>query len=234
MQTAGQPLPSSTDRAAWLEARRAFITASEMSVALGLKPGRAKLVREKAGTPTAADLAEEAPDDFAQVAAGRHLEEGIFSWFKSETIHTTAAMCGRLMASPVEPRLAATPDAILDGDPVECKLVGESALPNWYEAQKGVDWFRLCKKHDWVPQQPIPIDVRLRLPRENNRTTPGARDPRSEWRRSREHQLGVLLSGLGEPRAPIAYWCQLQVQMVLTETRRFWDEVAALKERAAA
>lgn len=223
MQAASQvELPSSTDREAWLAARRGFLTASEVAVALGLKPGRAKLVREKAGKPTAADLKEEAPDDFAQVAAGRHLEEGIFAWFKSETIHTTAHMCGRLTASSVEPRLAATPDAILDGDPVELKMVGESALPNWHAEQKTGDWFKLCRKHGWDEQLPMPIDVRLRLPRENNRTLPGARDPRSEWRRSREHQLGTLLPGLGEPRGPIAYWCQLMVQIHVLHANQGW------------
>lgn len=260
MDASGVPtqLADSADREAWLEARKTMLTASEVAVALGLTyTARSKLVRAKAGKATAKELEELSEiDDMAQVAAGRHLEEGIFNWFKSETVHTTAHMFGKLIPSPREPRLGSTPDAILDGSPVELKLTGESALPNWHEAQNIYGWAKLALP--W----PEPIDVRLRLPRENNRTKAGARDPRTEWRRSREHQLTVLLPALGEPQAPLKYWVQLQVQMhclnaadgwlvgavggtrrydflyqrddafiaiVLAETQRFWRDVEGCK-----
>lgn len=258
-------LADSRDREAWLRARESVLTASEVATVLGLSyDSRASLVRKKAGCPTAAELKraeEDDVDDMAQVAAGRHLEDGIARWFAAETVHTSFEMCGLLLASPVYPRLAATPDAILDGEPVEIKLTGESAVPNWHEAQNTRGWEKMALPF------PEPLDVRVRAPKENLRTTPGARDPRSEWRRSREHQLMVLLPGLGEPRAPMKYWVQLQVQMhvlgasqgwivgavggtrrydflyakdpafervVLMETMKFWSDVEEQRQEQAA
>jgi hypothetical protein len=252
------PVASASDREAWLEARGFFLTASEVASAIGLSPGRGKLVRAKAGTSTAAELFEEPPDDLAQVAAGRHLERGVFEWFRAETPHVEAEMCGWLCASPSVRGLAATPDAVMDGEPVEVKCVGESSLANWHASQDARGWEKLN-----VPY-PYPVYTRLRLPRENNRTTPGANDPRTEWRRSRGYQLGVILPSLGEPAAPLKYWVQLQVQMhvlgasagwlvglvggtrrydflyehdpvfedvIISETERFWQDVQREKDK---
>lgn len=249
---------SASDREAWLAARRAFLTASEVAAVLGLAPGRGKIVRAKAGTSTQAEREEEGPDDLAQVAAGRHLEEGIFRWFADETPHFEAEMCGLLIASRNVPGLAATPDAVMDGEPVECKCVGESALANWHASQDVRGWEKMA-----LPL-PSPIYTRVRLPRENNRITLGATDPRSEWRRSRGYQLGVIMPTLGEPEAPLKYWVQLQVQMhvlgaaqgwlvgliggtrrydflyerdpdfekvVVYETKRFWEDVQREKDK---
>lgn len=252
------PVAPASDREAWLEARKSFLTASEVAAALGLAPGRGKLVRAKAGTETPAELAEEGPDDLAQVAAGRHLERGVFEWFAAETPHFEAAMCGWLLASPSVPGLAATPDAIMDGEPVEIKCVGESSLANWHASQDVRGWEKLALPY------PQPIYTRERLPRENNRTTPGACDPRSEWRRSRGYQLGVILPSLGEPEGPLKYYVQLQVQLhvlnasagwlvglvggtrrydflyehdpaleavIISETERFWQDVQREKDK---
>lgn len=210
------PVADASDRAVWLEARKRYLTASEVAAVLGLAPGRGKLVRAKAGTPTAAELAEESPDDLAQVAAGRHLERGIFEWFVSETPHARAEMCGWLLASATHPGLAATPDAVMDGEPVEIKCVGESSLANWHESQDLRGWEKLALPY------PKPSYTRLRLPRENNRTTQGAYDPRSEWRRSRGYQLGVIMPSLGEPEAPLKYLVQLQVQMHVLDAAAGW------------
>lgn len=210
------PIARASNREAWLEARQLFLTASEMAVALGLSPGRGKLVRAKAGTSTAAELAEEPPDELAQVAAGRHLERGVFEWFAAETPHAEAEMCGWLLASPKVRGLAATPDAVMDGEPVEIKCVGESSLANWHASQDVRGWEKLALPY------PQPLYVRQRLPRENNRTAPEANDPRSRWRRSRGFQMGVILPLLGEPEAPLKYWVQLQVQMHVLDAPAGW------------
>jgi hypothetical protein len=211
------PIADASDRETWLQARKRHLTASEVAAVLGLAPGRGKVVRAKAGTETAAELLEEGPDDLAQVAAGRHLERGVFEWFKSETPHVQAEMCGWLLWSPkTHPGLAATPDAIMDGEPVEIKCVGESSLANWHECQDLSGWEKLA-----LPL-PRPTYVRQRLPRENNRTKLGACDPRSEWRRSRGYQLGVILPTLGEPLVPLKYWVQLQVQMFVLDASAGW------------
>lgn len=210
------PVASASDREAWLAARKSFLTASEVAAVLGLVPGRGKVVRAKAGTETTAELLEEGPDELAQVAAGRHLERGVFEWFAAETPHVEAEMCGSLIASPTVRGLAATPDAVMDGEPVEIKCVGESALANWHESQDVRGWEKLALVI------PSPIYTRVRLPLENNRITPGACDPRSEWRRSRGYQLGVILPTLGEPAAPLKYLVQLQVQMHVLDAPSGW------------
>jgi hypothetical protein len=210
-----------TDRAAWLEARLKYLSASEAAVALRLEQGRAKLLKVKAG------LIEADPDneigDLAQVAAGRHIEAGIFEWFKEDTVHTSGEMFGKLIVCPTNPHLAATPDALLDGDPVELKLVGETAVVNWFvEGQKT----NARGESAWEErglEPPTLLDMALRMPPDNTITSPDKDDLRTLWRRAREEQNRVWRSlREGGFSAPPKYQVQLQVQMMCLGASSGW------------
>lgn len=100
-----------TDREAWLEARKAFITASDVAALLGENPycTREQVIAEKCG------LSRDEPDHDARVrmALGTHLEAGIAEAAR-EVFGWSLIKYGVLIADEVEPRLAATPDYVLD------------------------------------------------------------------------------------------------------------------------
>jgi hypothetical protein len=213
------------ERAEWLEQRKRFITASDVAALLGLNSSRSasKVIREKAGLAAAEELDE---DLLAQVPAGRHMEAGIAAWFLEETPHGTAWGNGNnLMVSPVLPYLGATPDWIVDGQPIEVKNVGETQLVNFYEA--GETWNvaqkRAAPKH-WPAhlEMPVPSDYRVRDPAEFLRVSPNDKSVKGHWRRSRAHQMQVLRPAFGEPRAPIKYWVQMQMQMHVMSADSGW------------
>lgn len=202
------------ERAEWLEQRKKFFTASEVAALCGLNSSKSptKVINEKAGLVPAEELDEGL---LAQVPAGRHMESGCAAWFLEETEHVEAFGNGNnLLVSPVVPYLAATPDFVMDGDPVEIKVTGESQMMNWFEAGQPLDKKTGAPKN-WPVHLalPVPVDYRQRTPAEFFQTAPDDKSLRAEWRRSRRHQLQVLLLSAGEPRAPLKYWVQLQVQM---------------------
>lgn len=195
------------ERADWLEARKQYLTASDVAALCGLNSSKraSQVIKEKSGLVAAEELDEGL---LAQVPAGRHLESGIAAWFLAETPHTEAIGNGNnLIVSPTVPYLAATPDFIVDGDPLEIKLAGETQLVNWYEAGVAMKNWPVHIEH------PVPLSVRVRAPAEFLTVGVNDRSLKGNWRRSRQHQMQVLLPGFGEPRAPIKYWVQLQVQM---------------------
>lgn len=196
-----------TERSAWLAERGAYITASDVAAVLGLNSSRSRkrVIDEKAGLKAAEELDEEL---LPQVAAGRHLEAGIALWFLSETPHGEAVANGNnLIVSPSLPCLAATPDWIVDGVPVEIKLAGESQLDNWHDGTRSTKGWPDC-----LPL-PEPLITRVRTPQEFYSTNPTDQSPRANWRRSRAYQVQTLLPAFGVPAAPLKYWVQLQVQM---------------------
>lgn len=209
-----QAAVSASDREAWLAARREKLTASDVACVLGLnssKP-RSVVLKEKV---TRTDVGED-PGELAMVAAGRFLEEGIFKWFASETIHTTAHMCGQMLTSPVLSCLAATPDAVMDGEPVEIKCTMHTSRPNWHAlttSRKG--WNQDLA---W----PLPIATNYRFPPENLRTAKGDMGTaKGNFRDLARAQL-ELIKEFGDANAPIKYWVQLQVQMHVLSAPRGW------------
>lgn len=204
-------LANGTDRDAWLYARRQVVTASDVANILGLGDrSRASVLRAKLSDDTT-----DAVGELAMVAAGRHLERGLFEWFAAETVHDRAAMCGALIASPSEPFLAGTPDALLDGEPCECKVVGFGSRLNWHEDTS----------LDVLPGRaflPAPIATNVRYPPENLRTA--KRDegtPRGYFRDCYRGTIETVRSA-GDPIAPLKYWTQLQVQMHLLDCDYGW------------
>lgn len=204
------------ERAEWLEQRKKFFTASDVAALCGLNSSKSpsKVINEKAGLVAAEELDEQL---LAQVPAGRHMEAGIAAWFFEETPHTVAYGNGNnLLVSPVVPYLAATPDFVMDEDPVEIKLAGETQLINWFEAGvQGKRW----PVHIALP---VPEAIRVRSPAEFLTVNQNDKSVRGNWRRSRQHQVQVLLPAFGEPRAPLKYWVQLQVQMHVMSRDSGW------------
>jgi len=97
----------SNDRESWLEARKAYITASDCAALLGENPycTREQVIAEKCG------LARDEPDHEARVrmALGTHCEPGIADTAR-EVFGWDLQKDGELTPDKVEPRLAATPD----------------------------------------------------------------------------------------------------------------------------
>lgn len=210
---AGRVLADASDRVAWLEARGECVTASDVANILGLgSKSRNMVLREK----VSGERVGEDPGELAMVAAGRHLERGVFEWFADETLHESAGMCGLLIADPARPYLAATPDALLDGEPVEVKCTMYSTRPNWHRdttSMKG-----------WPTETlPLPIATNTRWPPENLRTARADEGtPKGLFRDACRYALQELFPLFGSPVAPLKYWVQLQVQMQVLGVERGW------------
>lgn len=203
-------LSDGMDRQQWLTARQLVVTASDVANILGLgDKSRASVLRAKLSGDTGSD----AVGQLAMVAAGRHLERGVFEWFAAETIHETAEMCGALIHAPDHRWLAATPDALLDGEPVECKVVGFSSRPNWHADTAPVG-FGDC--------HPSPVATNLRFPPENLRTAAKDLETPRGYFRDCCRAAADLVRTFGEVVAPIKYWTQLQVQMHVLDADFGW------------
>lgn len=203
-----------SNREAWLEARHSLLTASDVANVLGLgSKSRKTVLREKiSGVQVGAD-----PGELAMVAAGRYLEAGVFAWFADETIHETAGMCGDLITAPGLDWLGATPDALLDGEPVECKVSGYTTRPNWH-ADTAV-----APPKSFPFPFPQPVAYNVRNPPENLRVAAAdVGTPKGAWRDGCRFQLYDLLPTFGPPVAPLKYWVQLQIQMLVLDAPGGW------------
>lgn len=110
-----------TEHAAWLEQRKQYVTASDVAAVLGENPycTRERVMAEKRG------VARDEPDHDARVrmALGTHCEPGIAE-AAHEVFGWSLVKVGVLIPDSVEPRLAATPDYVLEspwGD-VNCQV----------------------------------------------------------------------------------------------------------------
>lgn len=191
------------DRASWLAARRGVLTASDVATVLGIGGGsKREVLRSKLSSD------EVRPDihTLPQVALGRHLESGVFEWFVEDTIHETASRCGALVQHPDVPWLAATPDALLDDEPVEIKVAMDSSRPNWHA--------ETVRMRGW-PERPVPVPlgVRSRFPFENLWPAKNEGPTLRATFLALMRDLRATVHAMGEPRAPLKYWVQLQVQM---------------------
>jgi YqaJ-like viral recombinase domain len=208
-------IASGEDRAAWLVARKDYITASDVPAILGMDSrSRAAVLRAKRGEEAREDGKIE---ELAMVQAGRHLERGVMSWFLADTTHVDFHPGNVLVRSPVVPYLAATPDGVMDGGPVEIKVVMPSSRPNWHEATRS--------RKGWPSGFDLPVallESRREPPLPPPRRGGADRDAGDLWRTSYRYQMTQLLPALGEPEAPLKYWVQLQVQMHVLDARFGW------------
>lgn len=140
----GLPVCSAADRAAWLEARKGGIGASEIAQVMGWSLFGSALSLYAAKVGAAPPL-----EDSEALEWGRRLEPAIVEAF-SDKSGLMATPCGMLLRSPVHPWALATPDAAVlfaDGTtgPLQAKSSGafrtgdwDDGVPAYYNAQ--VQW----------------------------------------------------------------------------------------------
>lgn len=206
---------SSADRAAWLAARKRFITASEVACVLGvgfLSP-KELAVTKKSGNETEED---DKLGQLAFVAAGRHLEPGVLSWFAAETPHLEFESNSWLLARDGGLPIAATPDAIMDGVPVEAKNVRFESFSNWTQYGSRDEY----AEHDWadftfqVECKRFP-PITMRVAKKDIGT------PRGDWREAVVTAYEQRLK-LGPLQPPLKYVVQLHVQMYVMDAPHGW------------
>ncbi len=191
------------DRAAWFRARKNYVTASEVPAILGLdRKSAAAVLRDKLTPELQPELM------IAQIEAGRHLEQGVLDWYLADVLPDELHRGGVLVVAPSSTYLAATPDAVLGGEPIEIKCAMWSSRPNWHLATRNLKgWprsFPIPRATQWWIKEP-PIG------RISAQADPD--DPAVLWRAATRHMLLELLPRFGPPEAPIKYWVQLQVQL---------------------
>lgn len=122
-------IASSLDEAAWTEARRSLVTASDVSAILGLNPYRSALEvwARKTGRMAAPDLSGNEPVYF-----GRLLEPVVVAEFGRRT-GRVATPTNVLKRSRAYPWLGATEDFDTEGEPGESKTGSSYALSDWSE-----------------------------------------------------------------------------------------------------
>jgi hypothetical protein len=209
-------IASSSDRNKWLEARKSFITASEVACILDvgfLSP------KELAAQKSAAVVVDEEDQigKLAFVAAGRHLEKGVLSWFAEETSHLEFESNDWLLARDGGPAIAATPDGIIDGLPVESKNVRFEAFSNWTQFGSRDEY----AQHAWAADIRI-VDIVKRFPPVTMKVA--KKDwgtPRGNWRAAVVEAYTQRLQ-LGPLQPPLKYIVQLAVQMYVMDAPRGW------------
>lgn len=218
-------LSASTDKAAWLAARRTGISASDVACLVGVGyMSRNELLKEKLGCGDDADEL----GNMAQVQAGRHFEDGLIAWFKeAHTLDFQDVVGNRnLLASAANPRIMATPDAFATKSfcevvPVEAKCVGYETQYGW---RANTMQLKGWPKHLDVPE---PVEVVVKLATTNTRVAKA--DAGSLRGQFREHIRAIhqdLFPQMGEFRAPLKYLIQLTVQMYVMGAQEGWITVA--------
>lgn len=124
-----------TDRAAWIQARKALITASEVPAIMGVAPGAARIWTDKKGWTQPVDLSVNDP---GFIEMGHALEPTVAELYAKKT-GRKIRRCQSLLQSKLYPWLGATLDYEVleeaDGTPVyppaplECKTTGNQ--DNW-------------------------------------------------------------------------------------------------------
>jgi hypothetical protein len=220
-------LADSSDRAAWLEARRKGISASDVACVLGYGySSRNKLLQEKSGLGDYSDDLGQ----MSQVQAGRHFEAGLLAWFAEDhqLEYRGVLGCGTLMARSDRQWLMATPDAlainisgdVLDRTPVELKVVGLETRANWHENS--------LDTKGWPKDFPLPepLEVQTKYPRVNLKVAAAHQGTvKGTFRQAVAELYTQHIPALGAPRAPLKYWTQLQVQMYVLGASEGWVSV---------
>lgn len=210
-------MTAETEHLAWLEARKGYVTASDVAAVMGIDPHkkREKVLRQKAGLEAYPNI-----DRVPAVAAGRHLEAGILAWFAEDHAETYGRVeqNGKVLAlSSSLPCLAATPDGFAYGgdvvDLVEVKCVEKS----WESGARSARAPVLC--------------------RNVGRAAAGDAAPMKYWVQLQcqlhctqlSHGWLTALQG-AHSRADRLYAIDdAFVARMLTEVERFWKEVQAIR-----
>lgn len=197
----GAPVPVGSDRDRWLAERLNYVTASDVAAVLGLSPFKTAkdVLEDKLGLKPFEDIGMR-----PRVAAGRHLEAGVFAWACEERGWNGVLNGAKLVVSPTLPCLAATPDGYLTD-------AGDVSLPpEWpirYLACVEVKNVDKDSKPYWKPQ-PGPSAWEAAM---GPSTFPL---PVEQVRAGKTAARGWA--------APLHYWVQLQVQMHCTGLRDGW------------
>lgn len=224
---------SNEERAAWLARRHTLLTASDAAAVFGLNGSRSRadVLRDKR-RPVAVE--DETVGKVTQVRAGKYLEAGIIEWFAAD--HPLAVVSklppDAIYITPQCDRLAATPDGLCDGGPLEAKNVGEAQCFNWsvvgvaYELAPHNGRKAKCVWPAELGALPEPDDTRAFYAMEYTaRSAKAEDDVLTEWREVRNELMDLRFTFEGW-RAPLKYWVQLQVQMMALSTSDGWITAA--------
>jgi predicted phage-related endonuclease len=203
-----------SDRDAWLKARSAMITASEISSVLGFgHETMPALIRRKAKErvygPTEG---KEVP----QMVAGRHMEAGVARWFAEER-GLSIRLSRQLLARTDTPWLGATPDMIVgDGVPGEVKFCDWTTLSNWRSGSRRVN--------GWPFGFDIPTPTRIHVssPMSNLKVAQADVGSVRGNVRLQTIELTGALKAAGWYAAPTKYLLQLLVQMYVMDAASGW------------
>jgi hypothetical protein len=207
-------LGTSDDRDAWLAARMTKLTASDLASVVGVGYRRRnEVLAEKLGED--ANGKDDKVHAMAQVEAGRFLEDGIVDWYAAQTL-AKVEKCGQLLYRDCSrPYIACTPDALVDGDPLEVKNVAQESQYNWA--------LNTTPRSDkWPDHLPFPVPVHAEgnwAMATNKVAAKWAGTPTGAWR---EHFVKVrteLLPLIGAPVAPLKLVIQLYVQMFVLKRK---------------
>lgn len=193
---------------AWLRQRKQYLTASDVAAVLGLNSGKsaAAVRRDKLSV----ELEDADLSHLPQVAAGQHLEPGILAWFAAD--HPLDVLTPNLELQIKDGWLGATPDAFLDGVPVEAKCCGFEQLPNWHQ----IGW------PDEKLPVPVPVISVVRRAPYNARPNDKLPEAVNDWRRLVTAGQALRAEDFGPPLPPAKYWIQNQVQMYVCGKNEGW------------
>ncbi|HXJ75458.1 MAG TPA: hypothetical protein VNM37_21565 [Candidatus Dormibacteraeota bacterium] len=188
-----------------MAARKFYLTASDVPAVLGLDTrSRRSVLRDKLDPAPRKEL------HVPMVAAGRHLERGVFEWWLADqALPAHVELDIGLVQSPAYSWLAATPDAVVDDEPVEIKVSMWSSRPNWHAATRTTK--------GWPKQFPLPTAIYREVTSCPVPGPPKDDTPAALWRGLTRIQLQEVLPKFGPPEVPLKYWVQLQVQMHVLE-----------------
>ena len=210
-------IASSKDRATWLEARKHFYTAAEIACILdvGFLTPKELETQKRAAVVTAED---DEVGNLAMVAAGRHLESGVLSWFAAETPHLEFTPNDWLLARDGgELPVAATPDGIMDEVPVEAKNVRFESFSSWTKFGSRDEY----AAHDWASDIQITNIVKRFPPITMRVAKKDWGTPRGNWRAAVVGAYEERLK-LGPLQVPLKYVVQAHVQMYVMDAPRGW------------
>jgi hypothetical protein len=206
------PIADSSNRDAWLTARKGYVTASAVASILGCGfQSRKELLAIKTG-----QREEESLDGLAMIEAGNFTERGVLDWFYAETPHGTSRHNTVLYGNTELPDIAATPDGLMDGLPVDVKVTGTESFHNWYEHS--------TERKGWPDLFPFPFpdEVVTRFAPMNPRIAKASLGtPRGEYRAA-VIALHELRKTLGRLVVPLKYVVQCRVQMAVCGVDEGW------------
>lgn len=208
-------LGTSENREEWLAARKTKLTASDLASVAGVgMRRRSEVLKEKL------DAADTGADDklhaMPQVEAGRYLESGIINWFADQHLGKTEPFGELLYREGSAEFLAATPDALYEGDPLEVKNIDGDAQWNW-----GVN---TTPRDGWPSYLPFPLPYDAHgnwAMRTNKIAKKWQGTPVGAWREWSVQRSTELLPLLGAPCAPVKYVVQCYAQAYVLKRTEF-------------